>query len=282
MTELADITDMSTNKITHSVNMVDAEMATRWLKRNVNNRKPRTARVLKYRDDMLSGRWTFAGDPIRFNVQGDLIDGQHRLLALADLPDVTIPMLVIRGLPSEAQSVMDQGAKRTPGDQLGMRGVKNASNVASAIKQFLIWERGYMFRDLKVAHAEISTPLIEQWAAEHSVEVEHLNESINDIRTADGRPSIGGAAFIAFDRVAPSDARLFFDLLAHGAGTEGHPINTLDKKLRRTRREGRAVAARDELASYIQAWNAWREGRSITRFMKPSAGWTTSNFPEPR
>lgn len=270
-------------QITHTVIVVTPEMARRWLGVNVANRTVRETRVAKYRDDMESGRWTFAGDPVRFDVNGVLIDGQHRLLALAeaDVPD-GVAFLVIRGLPPESKSVMDQGAKRTAGDQLTMRGVKNAANVASAVKQFMVWEKGYLFRDAKLAH-EISTPAIEEWVHNHSVEVEHLNEVLHFIRRTESRPMVGGAMFLIFERVDPEAAAEFFRLLATGAGAEGNPINTLDQKLRRARRQGQRVTARDEMAAFIQAWNAWRAGRQVMQLLRPKGGtWTASNFPEPR
>lgn len=268
-----------TAKITPTVIPVTPSMARRWLGSNLNNRPLRDRRIAKYADDMLNGRWTFAGDPIRFDSDGNLIDGQHRLYALilAEMPSVTF--LVIRGLPPEAQTVMDQGAKRTPGDQLAMRGYKNAQATAASVKQFLLWERGLLFRDAKRA-IEISSPQIEQWCGEHPESVANLVASHGRIRQAGGRPSVAGAAFLIFESVDPEAAATFFHLLATGAGTEGHPITTLDRKLRRQERMGLKVPARDELASFIQAWNAWREQRTINKFLRPRGGsWTPESFP---
>lgn len=277
------LNSISSPQITHSVVVVTPEMAKRWLGTNANNRRLRDARIAKYRGDMEEGRWTFAGDPIRFDVNGNLVDGQHRLLALADAAVSGVGFLVIRGLPPEAQSVMDQGAKRTAGDQLQMRGVKNAASVAAAVKQFMIWEQGLLFRDTKVVHSEISTPAIEQWVRNHSIEVEHLNESMHYVRQCESRPMVGGAAFLIFQAVDAAGAAEFFHRLATGAGTSGDPINTLDQKLRRQRRAGQRVTARDELATFIQAWNAWRDGRTVTQLLRPKGGaWTPKNFPVAR
>lgn len=272
------------SKITHNVVVVDREMAQRWLGKNLHNRKVRAARVGQYQRDMIEGRWLFAGDPIRFDTNEVLLDGQHRLLALAGSPTpLAVPFLVIRGLPPEAQAAMDQGSKRTAGDQLGMRGVKNAVNVGAAVKLFITWERGLLFRDFKIAHAQISTPLIEEWVVDHAAEVERLQDSLHHIRSSDSRPSVGGAACLIFDRLDSEATREFFRLLATGAGTEGHPINALDQRLRRMRKQQVAVTEREGLALHIQAWNAWRGGRQLTRFQRPKGGnWTVNNFPEPR
>ena len=273
---------MSDNKVTPSIVLVTPAMAERWLSANTNNRTPRLGRVAKYREDMEFGRWQFAGDPIRFDINGTLLDGQHRLMALAEAQVEGIPFLVIRGLPVESQGVMDQGAKRTAGDQLAMFGTKNASNVAAAVKQYIIWERGYLFRDSKVA-AEISTPTIESWVRDNPHRVARLNASMQHIRNSGGRPMVSGAAFLCFEEVDAEAAADFFRLLATGAGYEGSPINTLSQKLNRQRQRGVKVTARDELAMFIQAWNAWRDDRSLRHLVRPSGGrWNIENFPVPR
>lgn len=270
---------MSENKITPSVIMVTPAMATRWLDLNTNNRVPRSNRIAKYREDMECGRWQFAGDPIRFDISGNLLDGQHRLMALCEAQVEGIPFLVIRGLPTEFQGVMDQGSKRTPGDQLAMFGTKNASNVAAAVKQYLVWERGLLFRDNKLA-SDISTPAIEAWVRDNPDRIDRLNSSMQHVRNSKGRPMVAGAAFLRFEEVDPEAAAEFFRLLATGAGYEGSPINTLSQKLIRQR--GVKISARDELAMFVQSWNAWRDDRSLKNLVRPKNGhWSSTNFPVP-
>lgn len=275
-------TDTATSKITHSVVMVDSTIALRWLQQNVKNRPIRQMIVHRYRSDMEAGRWSMAGDPIRFDVNGHLIDGQHRLTALSEIDGLTLPMLVIRNLPTESQGVMDQGAKRTPADQLGIAGVRNGSYIAAAVKKFIVWESGLLFRDNKAASA-ITAPRIEGWVQEHPTDVEHLQDVMTVAKNNDAPPSAAGAAAIAFGRIDPEQSNTFFELLAHGAGTEGHPIVTLDKRLQRNRREGIKMSDRDYLALFILAWNAWRDDRRMTKFQRPRGGkYTEDNFPEPR
>lgn len=283
MTEQAteDLADMASSKITHSIVMVSPSMAERWLANNVRNRKIRQRTVVRYRSDMEAGRWSMAADPIRFDTNGHLIDGQHRLTALSELPDIiTIPFLVIRGLPSESQLVMDQGVKRTPGDQLALAGVRNASNVAASVKKFIIWQNGLLFRDTKVQ--QVTAPQTSEWVEDHPGEVEVFNRLNHLIRQNDAPPSIAGAAAIAFARIDTEACERFFTLLARGAGGEGHPITTLDKRLQRTRREGLKMPDRDYLALFILAWNAWRGGKSMSKFQRPRGGrWSEENFPVP-
>lgn len=271
-------------KITHSIVMVDPETAARWLRRNKKNRSVRQSAVARYRSDMTDGRWAFTGDPIRFDTADDLLDGQHRLTALSEVedPTFTVPMLVIRGLPVDSQGVMDQGIKRTPGDQLGLLGYRDGNRVASSVKQFIIWQEGYLFRDRKVT-GHVTAPRITEWVQANPSDVEFLYRVGSIVRQNDAPPSIAGAAAISFARIDTEDAVEFFTLLARGAGTAGHPIVTLDKRLQRARREGLKMSDRDFLALFIVAWNAWRDGRQMTKFQRPRGGrWSEDNFPEPR
>lgn len=252
---------------------------------NVKNRPLSPTTVEKYRRDMAAGRWTYAADAIRFDVNGNLLDGQHRLTALSLVDDHTLelPFLVALGLRPETQMVMDQGRKRTPGQQLSLKGVKNANLIAAGARVFLIWKSGYLFRDNKAATAAITSPQIEEWVAANGVLIDHLNGHASSLRAHDAPPSIAVCAAFAFAQISPESEVQFFQALSGGGMPKDHPINTLDKRLQRIRREGLKTPQRDFLAMFIQAWNASREGRSMTKIQRPAGGsWTEETFPEPR
>ncbi|MFT4086158.1 MAG: hypothetical protein QM658_03235 [Gordonia sp. (in: high G+C Gram-positive bacteria)] len=275
--------DVVSSRISHSVVMVDAETARRWLTHNKKNRTVSEVDVAKYRADMAAGRWQFAGDPIRFDVEGNLNDGQHRLFALSELDDVTIPMLVIRGLPIESQKVMDQGRKRTPGQQLSLLGVKDANLTASITKQVILWESGLMFRDHSL-HRMITTAAIEDYVAEHHDDMAYLAPLFGICRAVDAPPSIVGTFAIIAGRQHPDDTTKFLKQLHSMVGlSEGHPVHTLDRRLRNIRKNAQKVSNRDYLALFIQAFNAYRAGRKLATLPRPkNSGWTRENFPEPK
>lgn len=282
--EAGDRATLASGVIEQDIWDLTPSIAERFLKLNIKNRPLSPQSIAKYRRDMESGRWVFAADPIRFDTTGSLIDGQHRLSALALCEDsTTIPFLVIRGLPNETQMVMDQGKKRTPGQQLAIKGVKNANAIAAGAKIYLTWKNGYLFRDNKVASMAISTPQIEEWVAANVDLVAHVNGHYGSLRANDAPPSVTTCAAFAFAQVSPDSEVQFFQALASGGMAKNHPINTLDKRLQRIRREGMKIPQRDYLAMFIQAWNATRDGRSMSQILRPKGGsWTEDNFPEPR
>lgn len=261
---------------------VTPAMARAWLAANTNNRTLSEATVRAYRRDMLEGRWLFAADPIRFSDAGTLLDGQHRLEALAGCPDDTeVTFLVATKLPRETQMVMDQGRRRRPGDQLTLLGAKDANIVAAGIRLHLTHDRDLLFRDTREQRFAISAPEIQSWFLENRELVEQASSL--PVRCSDAPPSVAYCAALMFLNVHGADiTQEFFRLLGAGAG-EGHPINALDKRLQRIRRSKVKASSREFLALFIQAMNAWREGRTITKFQMPrGAKWTADTYPRLR
>lgn len=276
----ADSIELSTSKISTAIVMVSSEAAKRWLAHNKKNRNISEIDVERYANDMANGLWQFAADPIRFDVNGNLLDGQHRLTALARLEDVTIPLLVIRGLPTESQMVMDQGRKRTPGQQLGLRGVKDANLMAAIFKVVMLWETGLMFRD-SAKQRQITTARIEEYIDTHPVDLETAQGLANIARSLDAPPSTVGAFAVIASRKHPIEAARFLRHMHSMTGmAEGHPAHTLDRRLRNLRKQSARLAGRDYLALFILAFNAFVSDRSIRQLSKPAEGWSLENYPK--
>ena len=237
--------------------------------------------VNRYRNDMAAGRWQFTGESVQFDTDGHLINGQHRATALSELEGITIPFLVIRGLPPESQMVMDQVRTRQTGQQLQMRGVRNGTVVAGGVRIYLTHHLGLLFRDSKAAQEAITTAYIEQWVEDNKDVVESLNGLLTDIRNSDAPPSVAYAAALIFWAKNPQATSDFFRTLARGGAGEESPITVLDKRLQRHRREGIKISNRDILGLYIQSWNAWRRGHAFSKFQRPRGGhWTEATFPK--
>lgn len=108
-------------------------LAEQWLSHNIDNRNLRTQRVVRFAEDMESGRWAnYHPHGISFDSSGRLIDGQHRLHAIS-LSGQTITMRVTSNLPPEIHSVIDIGMPRTAGEILRREGIKDPSHVAALV-----------------------------------------------------------------------------------------------------------------------------------------------------
>lgn len=97
--------------MTFKMVVVSPELAAEWLKRNRKNRPINATHVAKLVRDMKAGRWAPSPQPIVFDVDGDLIDGQHRLRAVMEA-GVSIAMAVAENAPRESIRGIDMGAQR--------------------------------------------------------------------------------------------------------------------------------------------------------------------------
>lgn len=84
------------------------------------NRRKDVDRINAVRTDIRSGRWNpFAGNVVKFNVLGDMIDGHHRTKAHI-LENVPMISSVIYGLPLEAIHYQDINRSRSAADNAVM------------------------------------------------------------------------------------------------------------------------------------------------------------------
>ncbi|MBB3039423.1 hypothetical protein [Hoyosella altamirensis] len=275
-------------KPSHSIIHIDPQLARRVLARNTRNRPIRESHVVTLMREMESGRWKYNGEAIKWSIDNVLLDGQHRLTALSRLPDdyPPVPFLVVRGLTNDSQDTMDQGRTRTAADQLSIDGLTGNTNhrmIAGAIRVYLQWERGHFFLDR--ASNTISNPEIVTWAHEHPIDMELVNDIASQrLRRVKIRPSVTLAVMLKLRQIDGEAQREFAECLYTGANLdEGSPILTLRERFDRLKQQNVSTTDRDAVAFFIVAWNAWRDGRRLTKLQRPKVGtWTRDNFPEPR
>lgn len=100
---------------------VTPEMAGKMLTRNEGNRTISKTTVQAYASDMAAGRWDeYAFNPVIFDINGRLKDGQHRLTAVLK-SGATVGMW-IADLPTDAGDMYDRGRTRTAKNILELRG----------------------------------------------------------------------------------------------------------------------------------------------------------------
>ena len=97
--------------------IVTPNMATEWLEQNKRNRHIRQSHVDDLAQEIKSGLWKFDGATIRFDTEGNILDGQHRLWAVIE-SGLSIDTFVVLGLESDVFAVIDTGIVRTGADVL--------------------------------------------------------------------------------------------------------------------------------------------------------------------
>jgi hypothetical protein len=142
-----------------SVETITPKTAEAWLEKyNNKNRKMSRKVVERYASDMQRGNWSMTGDAIRFNGTGTLLDGQHRLKACV-AANKPFKSIVIRGLSSQSQNVMDAGIRRSFGHALAIRGVGSWSQAAAVTTS--LYKIKHKISDQQISHAALM-PLFEK------------------------------------------------------------------------------------------------------------------------
>lgn len=243
----------------YTVETITPEMAQKYLTRVRYQRRVSTKTVREYARAMSVGRWMAVNDAICFSTDEELLNGQHRLHAVV-LSGVPSPFAVLRNVPAEHFSSMDQGRKRTP-DQVGvMGGLANASTVANAAKILCRLKYGLDLDRDRVENSEL-----------HEFMEENRDDLLEALRlTGNYRaitPSVACAAYFMFLRVDEALARSF----AHGVSTGENlgardPAMLLRKKCEqiRTRKRSEAARASVMLPQMIAAFNLYQRGEQRT------------------
>jgi hypothetical protein len=281
---LPTLNNTQLHKPSESIIHIGPPLARRFLERNLRNRPVSEASVNRLLNEMMSGRWQYNGEALKWSVDGVLLDGQHRLEAVARIPDdsFTIQFLVVQGLPNSAQDTMDQGRTRTAADQMAIEGLtgSDSKTIAGAVRIYLEWQNGIMFGNRVMNR--IGNVEVVKWAHDHQFELSVMKELCGQkLRRVKCRPSLTVAVLFRFRMIDGEAAREFSEGLLTGAGLEsGNPILTLRERLDRIKSHGLKISDRDLIAFFVLAWNAWRQGRSLTKFQRPQGGsWDRTNFP---
>lgn len=229
-----------------------------YLASNTRNRRIVPNVVAGYARDMAAGAWAPNGEAIKIAADGTILDGQHRLQAIAQA-GITVEMLVITGLDPETQKTMDGGRKRTLSDNLGIDGVHNSAVVASITLRGWLWDSGdtRLSRTVRPTQAEQRAWLEQNPGAIRAAEVAS--------RTYSGFPaatqSISGIAHVLFSRIDVDVTARFFAGLETGGGLEeGHPMLLLRGRLVRDYMNKVKEPDGVKLALYIKTWNSMRNG----------------------
>lgn len=230
-----------------------------------HNRKRKKTLAAKYARLFSLGLWRFNGETIIFTRSGQLTSGQHRCEG-AVKSGKGFWTFVVRGIEDEYKTSIDTGLSKNMGDFLHMDGEREASKLAAAVRLIWDWENGYLRPGARWATA--AAPELEGSLERHPQIREHLQYALStDVLRTLAAPSLIGFMSYLLSLADRIKARAFFDALDKGSGLEdGSPVlvlrNRLTKEKAATRR---TITPRGLLPLFIKAWNAYYEGRSLTR-----------------
>jgi hypothetical protein len=246
---------------------ITPEMALHWINRLVNCRAISPGVVEAYARDMKSGHWSDNGETIKWDIDENCFDGEHRLRA-GVLAGVPFESWVVVGLPVQAARTVDLGHKRLLSQVLKNSGERYGTQLASTATLIWRWERG---RDAlvdsrtKPTYNELAQLLEDNARIRTSVEMIH--------------GSCGKAARLSRSSTVPAMVHYYgsrnhadradtFVMQIHSGKDigPGDPAYALREKLIKLGRQQNRFSQRDTLALWVPAWNAFAEGQRLVRF----------------
>lgn len=228
---------------------------------NSGNRPIKPHAQASYAEAMRDGRWKLHSKGISFSRDGILNDGQHRLAAVVD-SGCTVTMNVTFGEDRSVFDVLDTGKVRGGSDTLHVRGYKNTAVLAAAARLLLIVTGSSPRGNHTFPNDIIAQTVSGNVGLEGATTIgQHVAKKLRSSTAATT------AAFYLISTHSAFSRRLdaFASHLATGTElTSRDPILVLREGLKDKTIGMKRMAATEECAAIIYAWNLWVRGRKAT------------------
>ena len=261
---------------------VTPKMAAAFLKVNWSNRTVRPEQVEKIAIDIKEGRWEENGEAIKFDTDGNMIDGQHRCLAIIEA-NKAVPSLIVTGLKRIAQRTLGAAVGRTFNDELTMRGVPYSAVSAGAAKtcavydRFGHWEprfiRSISIMDQGDAYERNEDAIVA--AAKHVSRLYFAHKGRGYLPST----TMMAGHLIYFRRYDLEKADWFIERCYTGLGLKADDPVYLLRRMFNPRDPHRRMGHKLRNAVTIKAFNFTCEGRAVTRLAWRATGPVVEEFP---
>lgn len=268
---------------------ISPEVAVEMLGSNTANRRKKDLKIDSYARDMMNGSWRLTGQSVQFSRSGRLLDGQNRLMACIKA-GVPFQTFVSVGLDDDAMISIDKGTPRSFADDLTILGYSNANRLAAAVSAVY----RYMLTD-DVAALSAQTQRVSM-SSDEGFEIlkEHpgIESTMGELGRRDKLSKVApmsvmdSFAYIV-GRVHHDDMVYFFDRIGNPVGLkEGSPILALlsaseSDSIKRKRIGVRGgLNSQYKVALLTKAWNAYMEGRHVSKLSYRAGGARPEDFPQ--
>lgn len=279
------------------IETITPKKAKEYLATRVMNRTVSESKVLEYAIMIEQGRWALNGETVKFDDNGHLFDGQHRLEACV-LAEKSFDSYVVRGVTdARAMSTVDTGKGRSHTDVWTIAGHKSAALTSSIAMMVMLFEQkrvtwnGFSLRQLPRNSVLTSTmknvPLASAYVSKEELlgfgeaHIEQLVKSAHFISSSPVRkvisPQAAGTLFYFAEKKNPVEIGIFLNDVGNGIGlAAGDPALVLREHLLKRTRAGSKLHRAYQLGMLIKAWNFRRAG-SVVKLLKVGDG---EDFPK--
>jgi hypothetical protein len=239
--------------------------ALEMLAANTTNRPLSKPTVRAFAEVMRRGEWMVTHQGIAFDINGVLVDGQHRLAAVIEA-DRPVEMMVFTEVGEGTFDVLDTGKRRNAADVLAIEGEKSATMLAAMVRTVWLFDNR---PDLNWSGgaAGVTNHQIVQTLEQHPRLREFLGRG-EQIATATGmiKSAAGAASYLVSNANRRANLAPWFEGITDGAGLDkGDPRLAFRRIMfaHARKQAGQVLRRRDtreHVALYIKAFNAWATG----------------------
>lgn len=256
------------------IETITPEKAEAYLKTNTKNRPISKTFIISYADTMRKGGWMLNGVPIVFDTDGQLIDGQHRLLAVKEA-GVPVQFAVVRGVRGDAFTTFDCGRHRALGQLIAMQGVKNYNLVAAVVSaNRTLVEHGRLYNNSSSV-SKARRPSNNEEYERYRLDTDGYIKVANTIRNMSDKCRIlsaswAGGMYYYLTHTGGYEEEMvynFFDNLYALESSSIPVVNVLRKILTTAKLKGRNIQPELLWAYLAKTWNHYVKGASPTRIV---------------
>lgn len=275
-----------TKQIVLSNVKISQSLAVELLTFNTKNRPIKPTHLKDLVEKMNADKWQFNGDNVRYSKTMVLLDGQHKLMAIAQSGKTQV-LNIQSGLDDEVFDVIDNGFARTAGDVVAVAGYENHGTLSSAVKLIMSYNSQQLKEQSiankakpKYSNADV-IDFLNKLSRDKNELLQECCRQGNKWMYASkffSAPTYGAFAYI-FSLLDREQAFFFFDLLSSGQniGKNNHSmIYLLRQKLVNLQLTNKQLKTVDKYAVLIKSWNYYRKNKEI----KQLSWQPTEDFPK--
>lgn len=223
------------------------------LSHNADNRNIVQTKLQMYVEALERGNFSANGESIIIAKDGQLNDGQHRLLACVKT-GISFETNVVFGVDRDTRYTVDTGAARSNGTMLHMHGIANSNTVATSIGHYLLYKAGLY------THVISTAVTAKDEIAFYRRNAAFVDRAMDVTKTRASRAmgaSALAASYMILCPLNPTETDIFFHKLVGGADlTANDPILVLRNKLLTVPVGQMRNHIRIELI--LRTWNSYR------------------------
>lgn len=241
---------------------------------NKKNRKINKNNVNFLNKEIESGNWKLNGETISFDVDGNVNNGQHRLLAIIK-SGVSLDIIVVTNLSLEAFKTIDTGALRSGSDVLSIEGVPNSTHIAAMVKFIFAFKIGKYSANRHHHRTLSNTELIDYYYELGDDRVYKSYQFYNSVREGGSSvitPTLISGFHFLLTEIDKEKGEEFLTMLTQGINlTKDSPITALRNKLIKARVDKNYKLTNEELLKNVTyAWSKYLNNEKAKSLKLPA------------